>query len=272
MAGLWDLIEARKEYQIGEGVPWSEWDAAMMGVASRFNNQDFASNAARAIGTYSSLYKRVEDRPYTKSELITYLYQVCERFQIDRIVAYNQIQAESAFNPQASGPYCVLGVNNAKCAAGIAQFIPATAKAYGLADRFDPIKSFDAYGAYMSDLLQMWGGDYLKALASYNAGPGTVQKAIERNGDAWLSAMPAETKGYVLKILGERAIANPDVLADIQQSAEREGGTKIGWFDILTSDLGPDLLKRVALYVAGLTILFIALLPAVLRIYKEYKP
>jgi Transglycosylase SLT domain len=275
---IWELIEPRREFQIGEGVAWNEWEASMTGNASKFSSFDVTSAAARGLEAYGRLYTRVEDRPYTKSELVSFLYQVCEKYGIDKTVAYNQITQESSFRPDAMGAFCVLGKLNRKCAAGIAQFIPGTAQRYGMRvnretdERLDPIKSLGAYGAYMSDLLKMFGGDYLKALAGYNAGEGAVQKAVQRNGEGWLASMPSETKMYIVKILGPRAVSDPAVLASIEQNVDKSDSTSIPILDVLTSDLGPDLIKRWALFVAALVILFIALLPAVLRVYKEVKP
>src|SRR4029079_10480112 len=55
-----------------------------------------------------------------------------------------QLMAESGFNPRAVSPAGALG---------IAQFIPATGRSYGLRDPFDPIASIDAQAHLMSDLL-----------------------------------------------------------------------------------------------------------------------
>ncbi len=275
---IFDMVSPIRIYQIGEGIPWNEWEASMLGAASVFRSYDVVSAAQRSLDSFSNLYTRVEDREYTKSELVAHLYSVCERFNLDKTIAHNQIMQESSFDRTATGAFCVLGTLNKKCGLGIAQFIPATGRAYGLKidagqdDRLDSIKSLDAYGAHMADLLAAFGGDYLKALAAYNAGPGAVSRAVERNGEGWLSAMPAETQAYVVKILGAGAVSDPSVVAGAAQSIERAAGAKIGLWDILTSDLGPDLLKRWALFAAAMIILVIALLPAALRIYKEYKP
>jgi soluble lytic murein transglycosylase-like protein len=273
---LFDLVRPITIYQIGDGVPWNEWEASLMGVASQFRSYDVVSAAQRALDSHAALYTRVEDRPYTKSELVKHLYRVCEQFNIDRVIAYNQITAESSFNPNATGGYCVLGSLNKKCGAGIAQFIPGTAVAYGLRvdrevdERFDPIKSLNSYGAYMRDLLNKFGGDYLKALAAYNAGPGAVDKSIERNGDGWLGGMPSETQVYVVRILGDRAISDRTVLESVQQSVQKGATTKIGLWDLLTSDLGPDLIKRWALVVIGVAILFGVIVSYGLKYYKKY--
>ena len=58
--------------------------------------------------------------------------------------------------------------------------------------------------------MNRYNNDPAKAWAAYNAGPGTVDKAIKNNGDNWLSAMPQETKSYVAK--------NVTALNSVQQS------------------------------------------------------
>jgi len=97
-----------------------------------------------------------------------------------------QLYAESNFNPFAE---------SAAGAQGIAQFMPDTAKAYGLTNPFDAEKAIDAQAHLMSDLLKQFDGEVALALAAYNAGP----NAVERYG-----GIPpyAETQAYVAKILG----------------------------------------------------------------------
>ena len=56
--------------------------------------------------------------------------------------------AESNFDPFAVSP---------AGAEGIAQFMPATAAAYGLRDPFDPVAAIDAQAHLMSDLLRQFG-------------------------------------------------------------------------------------------------------------------
>jgi len=92
--------------------------------------------------------------------------------------------AESGFDPDA--------VSTAG-AQGIAQFMPATAAAYGLHDPFDPEAAIDAQAHLMSDLLRRFGSIEL-ALAAYNAGAGAVQAC---------GCVPpyAETQAYVARIL-----------------------------------------------------------------------
>jgi hypothetical protein len=97
-----------------------------------------------------------------------------------------QLYAESGFNPFAVSP---------AGARGIAQFMPGTARAYGLADPLDPVASIDAQAHLMSDLLRRFGGKVGLALAAYNAGAAAVDRA---------GGIPpyAETQAYVSRILG----------------------------------------------------------------------
>ena len=95
-----------------------------------------------------------------------------------------QLMAESGFNPRAVSPAGALG---------IAQFMPSTARSYGLRDPFDPVAAIDAQAHLMSDLLRQFHSVPL-ALAAYNAGSGAVA--------ACQCASPySETAAYVARIL-----------------------------------------------------------------------
>ena len=102
---------------------------------------------------------------------------------------------ESRFNPDA--------VNQKSGATGILQFIPRTAKEYGINPR-DPNASINAAGKKMAGLVKYYNGDITKAVAAYNYGEGNLNKAIRKAGDNWMSAIPEETQGYLSNILGGR--------------------------------------------------------------------
>ena len=108
-----------------------------------------------------------------------------QRWNVSAALLAAQLYAESNFNPHA--------VSSAG-AQGIAQFMPGTARAYGLADPFDPAQAIDAQARMMRDLLRQFGSVPL-ALAAYNAGPGAVQRY------GGIPPYP-ETQAYVAKILG----------------------------------------------------------------------
>lgn len=85
-------------------------------------------------------------------------------------------------------------------ARGSAQFMPATAKQYGITDFNNETQMANAQAHYMADLKKMYHGDMTKATAAYNWGQGNVNKAIARHGENWLAHAPAETQNYVQKI------------------------------------------------------------------------
>jgi membrane-bound lytic murein transglycosylase D len=121
---------------------------------------------------------------------------------------------ESAFKPNA------LSRANAK---GVWQFMSGTALENGLRrdwyidERSDPEKATVAAARYLKTLGNLFSGDWHLALASYNGGPGRLQRAIKRVGvdDFWKLAekpkiLPRETREYVPMILAAIVIArNP---------------------------------------------------------------
>jgi soluble lytic murein transglycosylase-like protein len=113
------------------------------------------------------------------------LLRAATRWNVSAALLAAQLMAESNFDPYAGSP---------AGAQGIAQFMPSTAAAYGLANPYDPDEAIDAQGHLMSDLLHQFGSPQL-ALAAYNAGPAPVEAC---------NCIPAypETQAYVSRILG----------------------------------------------------------------------
>ena len=120
---------------------------------------------------------------------------------------------ESGFNPAA--------YSRAR-AGGIWQFMPSTGRKYGLSmdwwadERRDPEKSTRAAVQYLSDLYARFGSWHLAA-ASYNAGEGKIQRAIDtyETEDYWelldYSFLRNETKDYLPKMIAAAIIAkNPE--------------------------------------------------------------
>lgn len=90
-------------------------------------------------------------------------------------------------------------------ALGISQIMPATGRnpGYGILPlQNDSEEEYLRVGReYLDAMLERFGGDRSKALAAYNAGEGTVRKAISKHGDNWLQGLPKETQNYVPSVL-----------------------------------------------------------------------
>ena len=136
--------------------------------------------------------------------------EALEAYQIPQELKYLPV-IESALNPKA-----VSRVG----AGGLWQFMPATAKQYGLTinslvdERRDPVKASYAAAHLLKDLYKIFG-DWNLVIAAYNCGPQNIKKAIQRHRaakgrteddpitdddkDYWqlYPYLPAETRGYV---------------------------------------------------------------------------
>ncbi len=97
-----------------------------------------------------------------------------------------------------------------KGARGIWQFMPDTARRYGLTvtadhdERLEAVISTRAAARYLRDLYQRFG-DWQLAFAAYNAGEQTVERVVARTGHRYFSqidhALPDETRNYVPAVL-----------------------------------------------------------------------
>jgi hypothetical protein len=91
---------------------------------------------------------------------------------------------ESGGNPRAVSP---------AGASGLFQFMPATAKEYGI-DPLHPVQSAEAAARKLAGLMKTYGGNLPKALQGYNWGEGNMASG---------RPMPAETRAYAPKVLAQ---------------------------------------------------------------------
>ncbi len=130
---------------------------------------------------------------------------------------------ESALNPNA----------RSRCGAtGLWQFMYPTGKMYGLNvnsyidERSDVYKATEAAAEYLTSLYGMFG-DWQMVLAAYNAGPGTISKAIRRSGGKktyWeiRPYLPLETQAYVPAFIAANYVMNYPTEHNIYASTPRK--------------------------------------------------
>lgn len=100
------------------------------------------------------------------------------------------LQQESSYDPKI-----IDGTRRSPVGAlGIAQFMPATAKQFGI-DPLNPWQAIDAAGKYLAQLFRQFG-NWADALAAYNWGPGNVKKR-------GIASAPTETRNYFGQILAD---------------------------------------------------------------------
>ncbi len=112
------------------------------------------------------------------------LRRAATRWSVGAALLAAQLQQESGFNPNS--------VSSAG-AKGIAQFMPQTARSYGLRNPFNAAASINAQAHLMHDLLRRFASVPL-ALAAYNAGAGRVAAC-------WCVPAFPETQAYVARIV-----------------------------------------------------------------------
>jgi hypothetical protein len=137
----------------------------------------------------------------------------------------NVAAIESRFIPNALSP---------RGALGMWQFIRSTAQVYGLKtgrrgdERLDPVRSATAAARHLKDLYRSFG-DWFLALAAYNAGLGSVTRALSRSdvADFWSLAragkLRRETADYV-----PRFIAVTLIIKDLEKYGFEKAPTGIG--------------------------------------------
>ena len=160
---------------------------------------------------------RTAIKRYTTHDFATimgYAYYYFPMFEEELILAGMPVElralaiVESGLNPLATSR---VG------AKGLWQFMPSTGKEYGLEinslvdERCNPRLATRAACRYLKNMYDMYG-DWTLAIASYNCGPGNVNKAIVRaggnpkryTGSFWdvYEGLPRETRSYVPLFMG----------------------------------------------------------------------
>ncbi|MCD4782497.1 MAG: lytic transglycosylase domain-containing protein [Candidatus Eremiobacteraeota bacterium] len=120
------------------------------------------------------------------SDYDSIINEASKKFGVDSKFVKCIIQQESGFQPNATSRVGAMGMM---------QLMPSTAKSLGVKNGYDPRENIMGGVKYIKQQLDRFGGNKEKALAAYNAGPGTVQKY------GGIPPYP-ETQNYVKNIMG----------------------------------------------------------------------
>lgn len=170
---------------------------AKLDATSPFNIE-YSEGLENIIKSYLKRRSRSYERLMAISEYYFPMFEeYLAKYNVPLEIKYLAV-IESALNPRAKSR---VG------ATGLWQFMYPTGKQFNLEvnsyvdERCDPLKATEAACQYLSSLYKMFG-DWDLVLASYNAGPGNVTKAMRRSGNYknyWniRRKLPRETQGYV---------------------------------------------------------------------------
>ncbi len=166
---------------------------------------------------YDPIMNEMKNKNYTKYRNKHFFKAMNEAYifipAIKSILTERGIPAEFLYLAMAESNFSNKAYSK-KRASGLWQFMPATAKIYGLKideyvdERRDFIKSTKAAAKYLSNMHDKFGKWYLAAIA-YNCGGGRLSKAIKRAGTDELSVLldpkkkyiPRESRFYIRKIV-----------------------------------------------------------------------
>ena len=190
------------------------WERVRRGFAMPDLDNDLVRDRERWYATRPDYVARMTERGGR------YLFYIVEELEKRRMPTELALLPfiESAYNPQAM---------SVARASGMWQFIPSTGRDFELKqnvfrdDRRDVLASTRAALDYLQKLYNMFG-DWHLALAAYNWGEGSVQRAIAKNQRAGLPTdyvslrMPAETQGYVPKLQAVKNIVSRPASFNLQ--------------------------------------------------------
>ena len=136
-----------------------------------------------------------------------YFQMAADTYQVPVNLIKALAKAESNFDANAVS----------RCGAqGLMQLMPATVRAMGVTDAFDPAQNIMGGTKYLRQMLDTFDGDVPTALAAYNAGPG----AIKKHG----GMLPSQ-ENYINKIL---RYAGSDISYTVKSSSVSSDSKGIG--------------------------------------------
>jgi LysM repeat protein/soluble lytic murein transglycosylase-like protein len=182
-----------------------------MSVGYKMNTDQWNPRIDAQRGWFTSRQPYIDRLSARASRYLYHTVKEAERRGLPTELALLPI-IESSYDPAAT---------SSAAAAGLWQFIPSTGRIYGLKQtslydgRRDVVESTRAAYEFLGSLYNQFGSWEL-ALAAYNAGPGRIQQAINRNKaaglptDYWSLKLPQETMYYVPRFMAvAQIVKNP---------------------------------------------------------------
>ncbi len=164
-------------------------------IIQKFDNFLAIRLAVRKFGINSEIYNLVAyPKPYAE-----FVEEASQRFNVDKNLIWAVMRQESLFDPEAVSP---------SSAKGLMQLMDFTAREVSSKYRipnqvFSPRENILMGTAYLREMLELWNGDLIRAIASYNAGPNRVKSFIQHKDPyVFIETIPiAETRNYVKQVL-----------------------------------------------------------------------
>ena len=138
----------------------------------------------RSVAAPVSTPAATNSAPPTDETLLSMIDRIADEQGVEAPLVHSVIKTESNYHATALSP---------KGAQGMMQLIPATAKRFGVMNAMDAQQNIEGGVRYLKFLLDYFNGDYVKAIAAYNAGENAVDK---------YKGIPpyAETQNYVVQV------------------------------------------------------------------------
>lgn len=156
------------------------------------------------------------------------IQQTAHAYGIPEAMLYGIIAIENGGGPAV--------VNQSSGAVGVAQFLPDTARQYGLIvnekqdQRKDPVLSIDAAGQYLRDHQALFNGDAGLTMWSYHAGVGNVYNAMRTY---FLEEYDTDIGSYSGSIVANDAVARERVETKARELMKKD---KLSFFKLVTNE------------------------------------
>lgn len=181
-----------------DGMSW--WDRFLTwgGAKGAKKPNDPYKTPAAATGSAGSEYGAVQDDPASLFNAIETKYGIPLGL-LDKMWAKESARGKNMLSP--------------KGARGHFQFMPGTAKQYGVTNPDDLAQSADGAARYMRNLLEKYDGDDRLALAAYNWGQGNLDKY-------GVTRAPKETRDYVQTISGRPLVIQQETTVHVAGASD----------------------------------------------------